>query len=135
MKAQQQKYGFTKTVNASFDDAVEKTREALQKEGFGVLSEIRIDEKLKEKLGVEFRRYIILGACNPPYAYKTLQEELNIGLLLPCNVVVYDSDESGKSVIAAVDAKAMLSVVGDKPSLNEVATEVNQKLRRAIEQV
>jgi uncharacterized protein (DUF302 family) len=135
MKAQQQKYGFTKTVNASFDDAVEKTREALHKEGFGVLSEIRIDEKLKEKLGVEFRRYIILGACNPPYAYKTLKEELNIGLLLPCNVVVYDSDESGKSVIAAVDAKAMLSVVGDKPSLNEVATEVNQKLRRAIEQV
>jgi uncharacterized protein (DUF302 family) len=135
MKAQQQKYGFIRTVDSSFDDAVEKTREALMQEGFGVLSEIRIDEKLKDKLGVDFRRYIILGACNPPYAYKTLQEEINIGLLLPCNVVVYEGDEAGKSVVAAVDAKAMLSVVGDNPTLNGIATEVNQKLQRAVEQV
>jgi uncharacterized protein (DUF302 family) len=135
MKVQQQKYGFIKTVDISFDDAVEKTREVLKNEGFGVLSEIRIDEKLKEKLGVDFRRYIILGACSPPYAYKTLQEELNIGLLLPCNVVVYESDEAEKSVVAVVDAKAMLSVVGDNPTLNEVAAEVNQKLQRAIEQI
>lgn len=135
MKAQAQKYGFVRTVDASFDDAVEKTRDALKNEGFGVLSEIRIDEKLKEKLGVDFRRYIILGACNPPYAYKTLQEEINLGLLLPCNVVVYDADEAGKSVVAAVDAKAMLSVVGDNPKLNNVAAEVNQKLQRAVEQV
>ena len=135
MKAQQQKYSFVKTVDASFDEAVQKTREALKNEGFGVLSEIRIDEKLKDKLGVDFRRYIILGACNPPYAYKTLQEELNIGLLLPCNVVVYDSDEPGKSVVAAIDAKTMLSVVGDRPSLKEVAAEVNEKLQLAIEQV
>jgi uncharacterized protein (DUF302 family) len=135
MKAQAQKYGFVRTVDASFDEAVEKTRDALKNEGFGVLSEIRIDEKLKEKLGVDFRRYIILGACNPPYAYKTLQEEINLGLLLPCNVVVYDADEAGKSVVAAVDAKAMLSVVGDNPKLNNVAAEVNQKLQRAVEQV
>lgn len=135
MKAQQQKYGFIRNVDTPFDETVENTREALKNEGFGVLSEIRIDEKLKEKLGVDFRRYIILGACNPAYAYKTLQQELNIGLLLPCNVVVYDADEDGKSVVAAVDAKAMLSVIGDKPSLNEIATEVNQKLQRAIERV
>jgi uncharacterized protein (DUF302 family) len=135
MKAQAQKYGFIRTVDASFDQTVEKTREALKDEGFGVLSEIRLDEKLKQTLGVDFRRYVILGACNPPYAYKTLQEEINIGLLLPCNVIVYESDETGKSVVAAVDAKAMLSVVGDNATLNEIASEVNQKLQRAVEQV
>lgn len=135
MKAQSKKYGFIRTVDASFDDAVEKTREALKNEGFGVLSEIRIDEKLKEKLGVDFRRYIILGACNPPYALKTLKEEINLGLLLPCNVIIYDADEAGKSVVAAVDAKAMLSVVGDNPTLNSVAAEIDQKLQRAIQQV
>lgn len=135
MKAQAQKYGFIRTVDTSFDETVEKTRESLKDEGFGVLSEIRLDEKLKEKLGVDFRRYIILGACNPPYAYKSLQEEINIGLLLPCNVIVYESDETGKSVVAAVDARAMLSVVGDNATLNEIATEVNQKLQRALEQV
>lgn len=128
-------YGFSKTVEIPFDEAVEKTRNALQSEGFGVLSEIDIDEKLKEKLGVDFRRYKILGACNPPLAYKTLQEDINIGLLLPCNVVVYEADESDKSVVAAVDAKAMLSVVGEKPALDEVADEVNERLRRVVESV
>lgn len=101
-------------------------------EGFGVLSEIDIKEKLKEKLDVDFRRYTILGACNPPLAYKTLQEEINIGLLLPCNVVVYEADEARKSVVAAVDAKAMLSVVGNNATLNQVASEVNERLQRVI---
>lgn len=128
-------YGISRTVEMEFDETVEKTRNALQAEGFGVLSEIDIDEKLKEKLGVDFRRYKILGACNPPLAYKTLQEELNIGLLLPCNVIVYEADEPSKSVVAAVDAKAMLSVVGDNPKLNEVAQEVNDRLERVIENI
>ena len=87
-QVEQQKYGFSRTIDAAFDEVTERTREALKQEGFGVLSEIRLDEKLKEKLGVDFRRYVILGACNPPLAYKTLQEDINIGLLLPCNVVV-----------------------------------------------
>ena len=100
-----------------------------------MLSEIDIKEKLKEKLDVDFRRYVILGACNPPLAYKTLQEEIEIGLLLPCNVIVYDADETGKSVVAAVDAKAMLSVVGNNPTLDAVSTEVNEKLRRVIEKM
>ena len=107
MKAQQvekKQYGFSRTVDAAFDEATERTREALKGEGFGVLSEIRLDEKLKEKLGVDFRRYVILGACNPPLAYKTLQEDINIGLLLPCNVIVYEADDKTKSVVAAVDA-------------------------------
>jgi len=138
MKAQQgqeKKYGFSRTVDAAFEKAIELTREALKQEGFGVLSEIRLDEKLKEKLGVDFRRYIILGACNPPLAYKTLQEDIDIGLLLPCNVIVYEADDANRSVVAAVDAQAMLSVVGDNSAMNAVATEVNKKLRRAIGQI
>ena len=134
-QAKQQKYGCSRTIDASFDDAAERTREALKEEGFGVLSEIRLDEKLKEKLGVDFRRYVILGACNPPLAYKTLQEDINIGLLLPCNVVVYEAEDKNQSVVAAIDAKAMLSVVGDNPAVYEVANEVNERLRRVIEHV
>ena len=129
---QQTKYGFSKTVELSFDQAIEKTRAALKEEGFGVLSEIDIKEKLKEKLDVDFRRYTILGACNPPLAYKTLQEEINIGLLLPCNVIVYEADEANQSVVAAVDAKAMLSVVGNNATLDQVASEVNERLQRVI---
>ena len=133
--AEQQKYGFMRTVDMDFDQAREEAIEALKTEGFGVLSEIRLDEKLKEKLGVDFRRYVILGACNPPLAYKTLQEEINIGLLLPCNVIVYEAEEENKSVVAAVDAKAMLSVVGTNPAMEEVAAEVNERLQRAIGQI
>jgi uncharacterized protein (DUF302 family) len=132
---QQTKYGFSKTINVPFGKALERTRAALMEEGFGVLSEIDIKEKLKEKLGVDFRRYVILGACNPPLAYKTLQEEINIGLLLPCNVIVYETDNPENSVVAAIDAKAMLSVVGSNPTLEAVATEVNQKLKRVIDQL
>ena len=94
---QHTKYWFSKTVDVPFGEAVEKVRAALKEEGFGVLSEIDIKEKLKEKLGVDFRRYIIIGACNPPLAYKTSQEELEIGLLLPCNVIVYEADDTNKS--------------------------------------
>lgn len=132
-QTKQQKYGISRTVDASFEEAAERTREALKTEGFGVLSEIRLDEKLKEKLGVDFRRYVILGACNPPLAYKTLQEDINVGLLLPCNVVVYEAEDASKSVVAAVDAKAMLSVIGESSALEEVTTEVNERLRRVLE--
>ncbi len=135
MSAQQPqhaKYGFSKTVDLPYEEAIEKVRAALKEEGFGVLSEIDIQEKLKEKLGVDFRRYVILGACNPALAYKTLQEELEIGLLLPCNVIVYEADDTNKSVISAVDAKAMLSVVGSNSTLDQVASEVNERLQRVI---
>lgn len=123
-------YGYGRTLDLSFTEAVERAREALKSEGFGVLCEIDIKEKLKEKLGVDFRNYLILGACNPPLAYQTLQEELGIGLLLPCNVVVYEQD--GRSVVAAVDAVKMLSVVGN-PKLESTASQVNEKLRRVID--
>ena len=138
MSAQQpqhSKYGFSKTLDVPYEEAVERARAALKEEGFGVLSEIDIKEKLKEKLGVDFRKYVILGACNPPLAYKTLQEEIDIGLLLPCNVIVYETDEAGKSVVAAIDAKTMLSVVGDNATLDAVATEVNDKLKRVVAQL
>jgi len=138
MSAQQpphSKYGFSKTLDIPYEEALEKTGAALKEEGFGVLCEIDIQDKLKEKLGVDFRRYTILGACNPPLAYKTLQQEINIGLLLPCNVIVYEADEVGKSVVAAIDAKAMLSVVGNNPTLDAVATEVNEKLKRVVAQL
>ena len=126
----QSQYGFSKTIDLPYEEAVEKARAALKAEGFGVLSEIDIREKLKEKLGVDFRRYVILGACNPALAYETLQEEINIGLLLPCNVIVYEQD--GRTVVAAVDAAKMLSVVGN-PTLESTASKVNEKLRRVIE--
>ena len=120
--------GLSKTIDVPYDLAVGKVREALKKEGFGVLSEIDIKEKLKEKIGVDFRRYIILGACNPPLAFKALQEEPELGLHLPCNVIVYEAEDTNKSVVSAVDAKAMLSLVGSNPKLTEVAEEVNERL-------
>lgn len=133
---QQSKYGFSKTLDLPYKEAVEKARAALKEEGFGVLCEINIKEKLKEKLGVDFRNYLILGACNPPLAYKTLQQEIGIGLLLPCNVVVYEADEAGKSVVAAIDAKTMLSVVeANNATINAVASEVNEKLSRVVAQL
>jgi len=138
MSAQQlqhSKYGFSKTVDLPYEEAVEKARAALKEEGFGVLCEIDMKEKLKEKLGVDFRNYVILGACNPPLAYKTLQQEINIGLLLPCNVIVYEADEAGKSVVAAIDSRTMLSVVGENPTLDAVAIEVNEKLMRVVAQL
>ena len=133
---QHSKFGFSKTVDLPYEEAVEKARGALKDEGFGVLCEIDLKEKLKEKLGIDFRKYVILGACNPPLAYKTLQEEINIGLLLPCNVIIYEADEVGKSVVAAIDAREMLSVVGGKnATLDSVASEVNEKLSRVVAQL
>ena len=125
-------YGYKRALPVSFSEAVARAREALQAQGFGVLCEIDIKEKLKEKLNVDFRNYVILGACNPPLAYQTLQVELDIGLLLPCNVVVYEQDNG--SVVAAIDASKMLSVVGN-PQLEATAQEVNEKLRRVIDSV
>jgi len=122
-------YGFSRALDLPFEEAIERVKETLKAEGFGVLSEINIKEKMKEKLGVEFRDYVILGACNPPIAYQALQEELALGLLLPCNVVVYE--ENGQSVVTAIDAVRMMSIVGN-PKLEAAATAVNEKLARAI---
>ncbi|MEP7336984.1 MAG: DUF302 domain-containing protein [Acidobacteriota bacterium] len=122
-------YGFSHRLDLPFEQAVERARETLKAEGFGVISEVNLKEKLKEKLGVDFRDYIILGACNPTIAHQALQLEAALGLLLPCNVVVYE--ENGQSVVAAIDAVKMMSIVGN-PKLEAAAVEVNEKLRRAI---
>jgi uncharacterized protein (DUF302 family) len=127
-------YGIRKTVDASYEDVVARAKAALQAEQFGVLCEIDIREKLREKLGVDFQRYVILGACNPPLAHKALQAEPEIGLLLPCNVVVYET-APGRCVVSAIDPDAMLSVVGDKPAVRAVATDAKARLTRAIEAV
>ena len=122
-------YGIGRELEASMDEALERTRAALQREGFGVLFEIDLDEKLREKLGVDFRRYKILGACNPAIAYQALQEEIGLGLLLPCNVIVYE--EGGKSVVAAIDAQKMMGVTGNE-KLAAAAGKVDEMLRRVI---
>jgi uncharacterized protein (DUF302 family) len=123
-------YGYRRELETPFEETLSRTRAALQAEGFGVLCEIDIKEKLREKLGVDFRNYVILGACNPPLALSALQQDLDIGLLLPCNVIVYEWNSG--SVVAAIDAKKMLSVANN-PDLETTAQTVNEKLRRAIE--
>lgn len=125
------KYYFEKTLNTDFETAVSKTVEALKKEGFGVLSEIDIHEKLKEKLGVDFRKYKILGACNPAYAYQALQKENKIGVMLPCNVIIQE-EYDGTIEIAAVDPVASMSAI-ENPELMNIALEVQKKLKNVIE--
>jgi len=124
------KYYIETTLKTDFESAVSKAKEALQKEGFGVLSEIDIDAKLKEKVGVDFRKYRILGACNPPLAYQALQKEDKIGTMLPCNVIVQQLDEDTVEVAAVDPAASMMAVENDE--LNEVAGTVKGKLERVI---
>jgi uncharacterized protein (DUF302 family) len=114
-----------------YDEAVQKTMAALKQEGFGVLTTIDVKETLKQKLDVEFRRYVILGACNPPLAHRALQSEIDVGLLLPCNVIVYD-DGPGRSVVAALAPLSMVALVGDNAGIAAVAREADERLRRAL---
>lgn len=125
-------YGIRTVLDLSFGEAVERTKNALKAEGFGVLSEIDLQEKLREKLGVEVDPYLILGACNPPLAYKALRAEPEIGLLLPCNVIVY-ATSGGRTVVAAVDPEAMLSVVGENVAVAELGQDARGRLQRVIE--
>ena len=124
-------YGIRITVPLPHGEALARTKEALQAEGFGVISEIDMAGKLKEKLGVDYKRYVILGACNPPLAYTALQAEPEVGLLLPCNVIVYDADEGG-TVVSAIDPASMLGVVGESAAMAEVARDARARLERAI---
>jgi len=121
-------------VGMPFDQAIARVREALADEGFGILSEIDVRATLQKKLQVEFRPYTILGACNPPLAHKALTAERDIGVLLPCNVVVYEGDDPGESVIAAVDPEISLGRVGN-PELAPLAKEVKQRLGRVLDSV
>lgn len=124
-------YYFTKTINTTFDNAIQKVTEELKKEGFGILTEIDVKETLKKKLDVDFKKYRILGACNPPFAYKALQAEDRIGAMLPCNVIVIEQSEN-KIEISAVDPVASMQAV-DNESLSDIALEIQAKLIRVID--
>ena len=120
-------YSFKAKLDLPFDQATERVTTALKSEGFGVLTEIDVQATLKQKLDVDFRRYVILGACNPPLAHRALEAELDLGLLLPCNVIVYE--EGDGSVVSIVDPLSMLGVV-QNPELDRVADEARSRLQR-----
>ncbi|MBN2075733.1 MAG: DUF302 domain-containing protein [Dehalococcoidales bacterium] len=125
-------YGYKRQVNASYVETVTKTKEELQKEGFGILTEIDVKATLKKKLDVDFDNYVILGACNPPFAYQALQAEKDIGLLLPCNVIVYEAD--GKTYVSAIVPTVAMNMV-ENPGLENIAVEVEKKLKKVIDSI
>ena len=126
----QNAYAFGKTVNLNFESAIDKVTAELAKEGFGILTEINVQDKFREKLGRDFREYVILGACNPALAWEAFGKELNIGTLLPCNVVVY-RDDDGRTVVMAMDPVASLGVIGNV-ELTEIAAQVRARLERVL---
>lgn len=126
-------YYFNKTLNLPFDKAIARVTEELKKEGFGILTDIDVKATLKKKLDVEFRKYRILGACNPPFAYKALQAEDKIGTMLPCNVIVQEISD-GQIEIAAIDPLASMRAV-ENPTLKEIAAEISKKLKTVIARV
>jgi uncharacterized protein (DUF302 family) len=131
MVSQTSSYGVGTTVVLDFERTVESVKQALAAEGFGILCEIDVAGIMKKKLDVDFRRYVILGACNPPLAHRALTSERDIGLLLPCNVIVYADDIPGRTVIAALDPVVALSVTGNA-SLQPVASDVKTRLIQAL---
>ncbi len=125
-------FGMRKATRSGYEEMLEKLPELLKAEGFGVLTRIDVKETLKQKLGVDFRRYQILGACNPPLAHRALSAELEVGLMLPCNVIVYEGDD-GKAVVAAIDP--MQTGAAANPELAPIAREVREKLARVLAKV
>lgn len=124
-------YGLRVKVPLDYDTAIDRTTAALKQEGFGVLTTIDVKQTLKEKLDADFRKYVILGACNPTLAHRALQAETEIGLLLPCNVVVYETGPK-ESIVAAMAPLPMIGIVGDNPILGGVAREADERLRRVL---
>ncbi len=125
------RYGLQVKLPIPYDEAVERVTAALKQEGFGVLTSIDVQQTLKAKLDTDFRKYVILGACNPPLAHKALSADLDVGLLLPCNVTVYE-DAPGTSVVTAVAPVAMLSAAGGSAALDEVSKEAETRLKRVM---
>jgi uncharacterized protein (DUF302 family) len=128
------RYGILRTVELGYEQTVARITETLKTQGFGILTEIDVKATLKKKLDKDFTRYVILGACNPPLAYRALSEEIDIGLLLPCNVNVYEDPRSGKTVVAAIDPQVLVEVTG-RTDLQPLAEEVRAKLTAAIDAV
>ena len=125
-------YGFSKTVDMSYEQTIEKVTAELKKEGFGVLTSIDVKETLKQKINVDFKKYAILGACNPPIAHRALQEEEDLGLLLPCNVIVYEKD--GKTRVSIFDPMVMTWIM-ENDNMKPIATEVQEKLQRVLKAI
>jgi len=125
-------YGFSKTVDLSYEQAIEKVTAELKKEGFGVLTFIDVKETLKQKINVDFKKYAILGACNPPIAHRALQEEEQLGLLLPCNVIVYEKD--GKTHVSIFDPMVMTWIM-ENDQMKPIASEVQEKLQRVLKAI
>ena len=123
-------YYFSKTLNVPFDEAVERVTEELKKEGFGILTDIDVKATLKKKLDVDFKKYRILGACNPPFAYRALQKEDKIGTMLPCNVIVQEHTE-GSVEVSAIDPVASMQAIRN-PELHEIAEQIQAKLKAVI---
>jgi uncharacterized protein (DUF302 family) len=128
---QETSYGLKISIDVPYADAVARATDALKAQGFGVLTTIDVQQTLKAKLGRDFRKYVILGACNPPLADRALQAELEVGLLLPCNVIVYETGPAS-SVVAAMAPLAALGIVGENASLAGVAREADERLRKAL---
>jgi uncharacterized protein (DUF302 family) len=128
------KYGLKVEVPVTYERAVARAREELAKEGFGVLTEIDVRQTLKAKLDVDFRPYVILGACNPPLAHRALSAEVDVGLLLPCNVIIYQGDSPDTSVVAAIDPVEQLGITG-RSDMESLAGEVRARLDRVLEGV
>lgn len=126
-------YTVQRTVSGDFDEVVDTTIAALEEEGFGLLCDIDVQATLKKKLGEEFRQYRILGACNPALAHEGLTEEIELGALLPCNVIVYETDD-GSIVVSAVDPRQLVGIT-DNAALDSIATEVNDRFTRVLEAV
>jgi uncharacterized protein (DUF302 family) len=124
-------YGFKREVPVPVEEADRRVREALKKEGFGILTEIDVKATLKQKLDVDFKPYLILGACNPPLAHQALSAEEDIGLLLPCNVVVYEGSAAGTSVVAVINPAVQLAITG-RDDIGPLAEEVGTRMRRAL---
>jgi uncharacterized protein (DUF302 family) len=125
-------YGFTKELDIPYETVIELAKEALKKEGFGVLTEIDVKAKMKEKLGLDMKKYIILGACNPPSAYKAILAEENIGLMLPCNVIVYEKD--GKTVLSIIRPMVAMQTV-DNMELKKIAEAVEGQLKKVFDAI
>ena len=126
------KYSYTKQVPLSFQEAKEKTTAALAQEGFGILTKIDVKAALKKKLGVEYGEYVILGACNPPFAYQALQAEKEIGVFMPCNVIIYE--DGGKTFVSAILPTVTIGAVNN-PSLVDIAKTVEEKLKKVINNI
>lgn len=125
-------YGFSKTVDLPFEQTIERVTEELKKEGFGVLTTIDVKETLKKKIDVDFKKYTILGACNPPIAHKALQTEEELGLLLPCNVIVYEKDD--KTIVSMFDPMLMTDIIKNE-QMEPIAKEVKEKLQRVLAEI